>query len=83
MVTIFASMEISDTPFQDYVSFFCPSPSCLSFMILSILQLHRHHDSGLLLAAIAESISSNGESVATKLLATDYEVRILVTTIQT
>ena len=46
-------------------------------MILSILQLHRYHDSGLLLAAIAESISSNGESVATKLLATDYEVRII------
>ena len=63
-----------------YVSLFCPS---LSFMLLSIFQLYRHHDSGLLFAAIAESISSNGESVATKLLATDdYEVRILVTTIQ-
>ena len=66
-----------------YVSLFCPFLACLSFMLLSIFQLYRHHDSGLLLAAIAESISSNGESVATKLLATDdYEVRILVTTIQ-
>ena len=46
---------------------------------VSLLALH---DSGLLFAAIAESISSNGESVATKLFATDYEVSILVTTIQ-
>ena len=53
-------------------------------MLLSIFQLYRHHISGLLFAAIAESImlSSNGVSVAIKLLATDYEVCILVTTIQ-
>ena len=62
-------MEFSNSPCEDYVSL-----SCVQVTLQILLQLYRHHDSGLLLAAIAEGISNEGESIANKLLASEYEV---------